>query len=272
MAEEVEEVVEANALSGAETVSEIPENTQIPETAETENPEIEVHEPEAEAPVEKVHGNKGKIPWQTHRINEETNKRRLLEEELAQTRRERAEALALLERQGGEKPAAKQGSPSDADIEARVEALASRKLFDADCGVVAQAWENEAKGDFKPRLDSLKEIGVLNEQNSDFLLDIFAVDKTNAHKILDSLAQNPDLAFDMTKMDSRRRIAALTRMTMTEKPAAAPAAPKPAAVSKVPAPKPVVHASSGVDEIDEEKMTDEEWSRWRKKEQAKKFG
>jgi hypothetical protein len=76
----------------------------------------------------------------------------------------------------------------------------------------------------------------------------------------------------MVKMDSRKRISELTRMTMAvvEKPALA--VPKAAAVSKVPAPKPVVDASNGVADKAEDEMSDAEWSAWRKKEQAKKFG
>lgn len=261
MAEEVVEDVGTNAL----------DPTPAPEIVETPADEViaeVVPEPEPE-PAPKEHGNKGKTPWYMDRINEETNKRQQIEQQLVQERRERLEAQAIAERlQGGEKaPAAKTSEPQD--IDAMIEARAEQKLFNNDCNAVAEKGQSKIVG-FSDKLGLLRSIGVVNDE---FLKDIFAVDKENAHEILDSLSQDPEKASLMVKMDSRRRISELTRMTMAqvEKPAVA-AAPKPAAVSKVPAPKPIVDASNGVADKAEDEMTDAEWAAWRKKELAKKFG
>lgn len=262
MTEEVVEDIGTNAL----------DPTPAPEIVETavatELPAEEIVENPAEQPP-KEHGNKGKTPWYMDRINEETNKRQELAEQLAQERREKLEAQAIAERlQGGDKIApTKVDAPQD--IEALIEARAEQKLFNNDCNLVAQRGQSEIPG-FNDKLGLLRSIGVVND---DFLKDIFAVDKDAAHTILETLSQDPEKASLMVKMDSRRRISELTRMTMApvEKPAAV-AAPKPAAVSKVPAPKPVVDASNGMADKAEDEMTDAEWSAWRKKELTKKFG
>ena len=82
------------------------------------------------------------------------------------------------------------------------------------------------------------------------------------------LAADPDQALLMTRMDSRKRIAALTRIQMSE--TAKPAAPAPRAnVSKVPPPKPVVDAVSddmGETDLTNDKLDDRTWSKlWDKK-------
>lgn len=239
-------------------------------------PEAEIApEPEPEAlPEPVVHGNKGKTPWYMDRINEETNKRANVEADLAKERRERQEAQSLLEKlQKGGDSTTHAARVDEQDIDALVEARAARKLFDADCNSAAAAWKKETGADFDGRMSVLGNVGLLparDGSNTDFMMDIFAVDRENAHKILDLLSQDPDRALEMTRMDSRRRIAELTRMVMsqTEKPAPVPA-PKPAAVSKVPAPKPVLEPAGGVAEVDEEAMSDVQWSAWRKKELAK---
>lgn len=251
---EPETVVE-NALAG----EAIPEPEVIPEI---------VPEPAHE------HGNKGKVPWYMQRIHEETNKRAAIETELTQTKRERAEALALLERsqqpEGSPAPLSRADAP---DFESAVEARAAAKLLFKDSTDVRLAGQKE----FTDFGDSLAILSAVGATSDEFVGDVIDTDKDTAHKMFDYLAKNPERAAQLVNMPSRRRVAELTRISMSEitKPVAAkevtPAA-KPAPVSKVPAPKPVLEAAGGVDEVDEDKMSDAQWSAWRKKQLAKKFG
>lgn len=221
------------------------------------------------------HGNKGKVPWYMQRIHEETNKRAGIETELAQTKRENAEARALLERlqQGGDKPAPVAPRNDAPDFETAVEARAAAKLLLKDSTDVRLAGQKEF-ADFGDSLAILSAVGATSDE---FVGDVIDTDKDTAHKMFDFLAKNPERAAQLVNMPSRRRVAELTRISMSElaKPAvakeAAPA-PKPAPVSKVPAPKPVLEAAGGVEEVDEDKMSDSQWSAWRKKQLAKKFG
>ena len=258
-----------NALQ-AEPVVENLESTQVPEAAIEENLENPA-EIQPEAPKE--HGNKGKPAWWQDRINEVTNQKRLLKTQLDQERREKQEAQALIERlQGGDKDRAP-ARQEDIDIDALVEARAASKLFEVDCNAVANAWQSELPESFKSSLDILGTVGILPNKdgtNTEFMEDILAVDKSNAHKILDALAQNPERALSMRNMNSRSRIAALTRMQMTEtaKPALTAPAPKPS-ISKVPPPKPVIDAvsdDSGETDLTNDKLDDRTWSKiWDKK-------
>lgn len=223
-------------------------------------------EPEVAPEPEKQHGNKGKPAWWQERINEETNRRRQIEAQLEQERREKLETRALLERlQGGEKEAPK-ARTEETDIDALVEARAAQKLFNDDCNAVAEAGAKDIP-DFNDKLGLLRSIGVVSD---DFLKDIFAVDKASAHKMLDRLAQEPDRAHMMTRMDSRRRIAELTRMQiqMAEAPKPAPA-PAAKTISKVPPPKPVVDAVGddlGEMDLSNDKLSDADWSKlWNKR-------
>lgn len=237
--------------------------TPAPVVEAPEAPVLEAEEPVLEEPTEpepKPHHMKGKTPWYMERISAETAKRQQVEEQLAQERREKAEARAMLDRlQGGDKEAPK-ARTEEPDIDALVDARAEQKLFNADCNAVAEKGALKIDG-FNGKLDILRSIGALNDE---FLKDIFAVDKDNAHLILDSLANEPERANLMIRMDSRKRISELTRISdkMTE-----PVKPAPvvrSGVSKVPAPKPVVDAVSddlGEMDLSNEKLDDATWSK-----------
>lgn len=246
------EVIAENALAG----EVVPEPEVIPEPEPAPAPE---------------HGNKGKVPWYMQRINEETNKRAAIETELAQTKREKAEALALLERapptDGQPRPVPRVDAP---DFDSAVDAAAAAKILFKDSTDVRLAGQKEF-ADFGDSLAILTAVGATSD---DFVGDVIDTDKDTAHKMFDYLAKNPERAAQLVNMPSRRRVAELTRISMSEinKPAPVAAAAKPAGVSKVPAPKPVLEAAGGVDEVDEDKMTDAQWSVWRKKQLAKKFG
>src|ERR1700761_988032 len=97
-----EEAIDGNALQGNPTdiVIEAGEVvTPAPEAViEAENPVVE------DQPEPKPHHLKGKTPWYMERINEETNKRRAIEERLAEKEREAENASQMLERlQAGDK-------------------------------------------------------------------------------------------------------------------------------------------------------------------------
>lgn len=203
-----------------------------------------------------AHGNKGKTPWYMERIHEETNKRQA-EADRARAAEERAsaaEALLLRMQQGDDKtPPKDTPAPKTRDFDSEVEAAAARKLFIADTVAVLNNGVNKFE-DFNETRNILGALGALQD---DFVADVIGVDKPNAHVILDKLAKDPERTAALVRMDSRSRIAELTRLSMTEqaKPAVAPAAnanplaPK-VAVSKAPAPRPVMEPKSDNDDLD----------------------
>lgn len=270
MTEAVEDVG-TNALAPepapvVETPVEAVADASIEAVAEAQ-PELDLG---VETPEPKPGKDKGAYQapkWAIERINENQNKADRLAEEKAQAQRELAEAKALLERmQGGEKDNQPRRTDEPQDLEALIEARAEQKLFNNDCNAVAQKGQSEIAG-FNDKLGLLRSIGVVNDE---FLKDIFAIDKDGAHTILDSLSQDPERASMMVKMNSRTRIAALTRMQMAEAAKPAPAVPVVrSGVSKVPAPKPVIEAiSDNVGEMDltNDKLDDQTWSKmWDKK-------
>lgn len=252
-------------------IQETAEGTTVPETAVLEVSENSGPPESQEDAAPKVHGLKGKTPWYMERINEETNKRRQTEERLVQAERERQEAKLLLDRLQGDGKETSKSIIAEPDIDALVDARAEQKLFNQDCNAVAERGSLDIEG-FNDKLGILRSIGVIND---DFLKDIFAVDKAGAHKILDHLSQDQEKANLMTRMESRKRIAELTRIAdrMTEPVKAAPVVQK-TAVSKVPPPKPVIDAvadDSGDADLTNDKMDDATWSKlWDKRFRGKK--
>ena len=205
------------------------------------------------------------------RVNEETNKRRASEQALTEANKRAADAEALAARlqQAGAKPGEHaaapmrtevQPQPQDFQAQVRIEAQRQR-IYEDSVEVL-----NAGSGAFKDFSDSLGILKALNVTNDDFLADLIAVDKLNAHIILDRLAKDPTRAQTLAAMDSRRRTAELTRMAMAEqaKPAAgaAPAA-KPASVSRAPAPAPVLEGTQAnvVDALTDDKASDQDFSK-----------
>jgi len=157
-----------------------------------------------------------------------------------------------------------------ADFDAAVKAQAAKDRLYEDTLVVRSAGEAKFP-DFNQSLGILTAIGATND---DFVSDLLAVDKGAAHEIIDRLAKDPEKAASLVTMDSRRRIAELTRMADAIKPEAPkPAEPaKPAApvVSRAPAPAPRMAPVAPAAEIDprtpegNEKMSDAQWEKWAK--------
>jgi hypothetical protein len=238
----------------------------------------------AAAAAEKAHGNAGKRPWFMDRINEETNAKQAERQRAEAAERERDHFRTLAERlQSGEKPPAGEAQPQpgaplkptsvttrpaqgDPIFSEAVKAEAAQQRFFEDTLAVKDAGL-AAFPNFAQSLEILTAVGATN---SDVVQDIFAVDKANAHVMLDRLAKDPDKAAALVAMDSRRRIAELTRMTMTEAPKTAAAVVPGAKISKAPPPKPVIEGGGGgqVDPLEdlEDKTSDDAFSKaWDKK-------
>lgn len=233
------------------------------------------------APAPAAHGNKGQAPWFQRVIAEVREDKRQSDARAEAAERRAADLAAIVERMqaGGDlaaaaaagaapKPAART-APPEQDFNAAVKAQAAKDRLYEDTMAVRQAGEGEF-ADFNQSLGVLTAIGATSD---DFVSDVLAVDKAGAHKIFDKLAKDPEKAATLVGLDSRRRIAELTRMAdapKTEvKPAAAVIEPKPAAIiSRAPAPKPAANPLAPAAAIDprtaegNEKMSPEEWNKW----------
>jgi len=253
------DVIEPVAEVVPEPVAEIPPEPE---------PVIEPAKPEP------LHGNKGQTPW-FQRVIAEVRQEKQQERTAREAAEQRAADLqAIIERmQGGEKPEVVTKPPATSreapqDFQAAVKAQAAKDRLYEDTMTVRSAGEGEFP-DFNQSLGILTAIGATND---DFVSDVLAVDKAGAHKILDKLAKDPEKAASLVGMDSRRRIAELTRMADAPKTEVKPAAeaPKPAAISRAPTPAPRLAPLAAAPEVDpttpegNEKMSDKQWESWYK--------
>ena len=133
--------------------------------------------------------------------------------------------------------------PDAQEIDRLVDQRAEAKRFAEDTVNVKNAGLAAFGANFDTTLGILTSIGVTND---DVVADILAADKANAHILLDKLAADPERASALVRMNSRARIAELTRMSMTTTAPAKPAAAAPPArqVSRAPAPPPPVEPSA----------------------------
>jgi hypothetical protein len=218
------------------------------------------------------HGNKGKKPWFLDRISAETEARRAAEQRASD-----AEAMLQRLQNGNRNPTDPPASPSPPpqDFNAAVRNEATRLRLSEDSTAIRDAGLKEYGTSFGESLAILTAVGATAD---DIVLDLIAVDKANAHKILSTLAKDPERAAAIAGMDSRRRTAELTRMSMaaaatTNEPAPAPAArPAPGKqVSRAPAPPPPVEPSaSKVIDWRSDEASDEEFDRGFKETMAKR--
>lgn len=212
--------------------------------------------------------------WALDRISAETARREAAEQRAAEEaqRREAAEALAARLQAGrsdGDNPPAREPAPSrtepPANIESLVNAEANRRELNRESTAIRSAGMSEFGASFGDTLSVLNAVGAVSD---DIVLDLVAVDRANSHKILTQLAKDPEKAAAFAQLDSRRRIAELTRMSDALKTAPAPAvdpkaSPAPAkTVSKAPAPPPPVDPSA-VKSVDwrDDKTSDAEFSK-----------
>lgn len=240
----------------------IPEPEPQPEPEPEPEPVVAEVKPEPSAPKQ--------APW-FQRVIAEVREEKRQERTAREAAEQRAADLqAIIERmQGGEKadPVAVKPPAAAPDFNSAVKAEAAKQRLYDDTLAVRTAGETEFK-DFNESLQVLNAIGATND---DFVSDLLAVDKAGAHKLLDKLAKDPEKAASLVGMDSRRRIAELTRMADAPKTEVKPVAeaPKPA-ISKAPAPKPAISPLAAGPEVDpttpdgNEKLSDAQWEKWYK--------
>ena len=214
--------------------------------------------------------------WMLDRITEITAKKQEAERRAEAADRRAAEAEALAQRlQTNHNPPSPEGRPNtnpvqlppippnDPNFRNAVAQEAQRQRFYDDTVAVRSAGFAKFGPSFQ---ESLQVLAAVNATTDDFIADVMATDKINAHVILEKIAKDPEKAVALANMDSRTRIAELTRMTMAQASQAEPApAPKPAAptkVSRAPAPPPPIEpsASKTIDWRSDE-ASDEEFTR-----------
>jgi hypothetical protein len=200
-----------------------------------------------------------KKPWYLERIAQESERARRAEERSQKAEREATEAQSLLSRMqhgsvgmdGRPVPPQAQQQPNhqpvippqpgpNADRQAEINQAASTQRLYEDSLEVRNRGLSKFGASFEEKLAILTAIGATSD---DFIGDVLAVDKYEAHVLLDQIAKEPEKAVTLVRMNSKQRIAELTRMSMANKPAATTTterpAPKPTTkVSKVPAPSP----------------------------------
>lgn len=230
-----EEVIEQNQTEN------VLQTEVVPETPPVEAPEpTEVVAEEVVPPVEDAEAeDKRKNPWFLKRISAEAEARRVAEQRAA-------DAEAMLERlQAGKEPAPATPAPNTPDFQTAVQREAAKLRLAEDSTAIRDAGYREFGQQFGQNLAVLNAAGAVSD---DIVLDLIAVDKPNAHKILATLAQDPERATALAAMDSRRRTAELTRISMAANAPTTPAPKTPATpakqVSKAPAPPPPVEPSS----------------------------
>lgn len=235
-----EEVIEQNPIEVAPvTVIPEPAVAEVPEAIEPQLPlEESIEQPELKAPKPKE---ERKVPVKVmlERVNAKEAQR-----EAAERRAADAEALLEQLQNANREPNAPQ-PPKQANIDDLVVARAAAlRLRDDRTAIINAGTEKFGPEAFNEAAEIAAACGCVSDE---FVQDILAVDRVRAHEIYMELAKDPATATNLAGMDSRNRIAALTRMTMTA--SAKTEAPKPTLapvkqVSKAPAPAPVVEPSA----------------------------
>jgi hypothetical protein len=234
-----EEVIEQNPTENVLQTEPVPE--VIETSVEPTESEVVAEEVEPPAPQEtEEEQDKRKNPWFLKRISAEAEARRIAEQRAA-------DAEAMLERlQAGKDAPLATPAPNSPDFQSAVQREAARLRLADDSTAIRDAGYREFGQQFGQSLAVLNAAGAVSDE---IVLDLIAVDKPNAHKILASLAQDPERATALAGMDSRRRTAELTRISMAANAPTAPAPKTPVApvakqVSKAPAPAPAVEPSA----------------------------
>ena len=193
-------------------------------------------------------------PW-LKRLGEQTAKIRETEERLAAAERRAQEAEALAQRmqaaqqpQSTQQPSQGQQTPtlttpaSDETRRAEIQREAQRQRFIEDTVEVRNRGYAQFGGAWNETLNILNSLGATSDE---FVADVMAVDKAAAHEIFATLSKDPEKLTNLTSMNSRQRIAEITRLTMASKASPAPTpAPAPKITSKAPPPPPPIEPSS----------------------------
>lgn len=253
------------------------------ETTPAEQPDAAQLEPQAEPVAQAPASTAPK--WALERIGEETSKRQAAEQ-AAREAIERANTFEEITRRlqaagkDGQQPA-ERTSPAPqptASDDAEIDRRAEHKLFVRDVDAMRQEGLKSYGAQFMEAIQALNAVGAAND---DFVAQVLAVDKANAHSLINGLAHDLEKAASLVRMDPARRIAELTRMSMaqaaaTPKTEAKPAPePKPA-LSRAPAPKPSIAPLAAAPEVDpttpegNDKMSDRQFEDWYKSKYIKR--
>lgn len=223
------------------------------------------------------------IPLDTmmQRISAEQRRVQEANERVQRAEREAADAKALLARLQAAPPAAGQPPASQPAPAAPAAPAADPGRYQADVNAAAAAQrlfedsltlKNEGLrqfgAQFNDTLRIMDALGAFEGQKGDeFVSDLLAADKANAHVLLAKIAQDPERAVALVGMPSRMRMVELTKML--DKPAAPPAAAAPAApglkpISNAPPPRPPSEPAtppSNDNPLYDDKTDDDAWSR-----------
>jgi hypothetical protein len=160
-------------------------------------------------------------------------------------------------------PRFEQPAPSREAFQSEVRAEAARLKLAEDSAYV----RDKGVKDFPNFGETLRALDAMGWfETNDLTTDLIAVDKENAHKILDKIAKDPELAGAYTRMDTRARVAAFTRMAMSEQPTTTKTSEPPKPISKAPPPKPDFNPVGGAGDPNDlmdpdNKLSDDEWFR-----------
>lgn len=201
--------------------------------------------------------------WAIDKISEKEQKLRENNDRLSAAERRASEAEALAERlQRGDSTQTNTGPIlNQEEFKKEVQREAAAQRFHEDTVKVKSSGFTQFGANFQETLQILNAVGATSD---DFVLDVLAVDKNNAHVLLDKLAKDPERTAALAGMDSRSRIAELTRLTMAvpaEKTEIKQEVKPTKQVSKAPNPPPVVEPSSSktIDGYSDE-ATDEQFT------------
>lgn len=210
----------------------------------------------------KPHGNKGKTPWWLGRISEESERARRAEE-----RAQVAEDLLQRVRTNPDPATPATTPPADESaIERRARQIAQETINGEKIRTVIQ----NGIGKFTDWDDRMATLGAAGAATPEFALDVVSVDPVNAHEILHQLADDPQKASRLARMDTRTRTIELVKMSMaaqgkTAAPAVTekPVVPASKTVSRAPAPPPSIEpgATALIDWRTDPNISDDEWSK-----------
>jgi hypothetical protein len=221
---------------------------------------------EGESKSEGKEGKKEK-PWFQTRIDTLTKDKwdARREAEAASARAKELEAQLAIYREGRGETPPQEETPKDltkAEIERLADQKADEKIradaFNNACNIVYDTGKTLYK-DFDDVLTNYKDIGGLTPAFIEA-----AIETGEGPKVLYELAKDRDLAFKIMRMSPVKMGVEVAKVAVrVSQP------PKPAPVSKAPAPiKPVKGSTTA--EADPEKMSTSEWMAWREKQLQKK--
>ena len=236
------------------------------------NPEPTEPEPAPE-PVKPTEP--AKKPWFLERISQESARAQEAQAKLeaAERRAREAEALAERLRNGNADPTRHeppQPRHEAQDPEAVIRAKAQQLRLYEDSAEVRRMGVAKYGEGFKETLSILNAVGATSD---DFVADVLAVDRSNAHELFHKIASDPETAASLAQMDPRRRIAELTKMSLVSSKIEDPAPAPQKKVSQAPPPAPKIEPSAAKEKSPySDEMTDEEFDACWRERMAKRQG